>query len=137
MAQAHTATSVDDVLARWDGDGTSGRPDDRDGTDGAVAAFDEGNNRMHLAIPPNATASSPMWRPIKPSVSALNRSSEAALTSRIIPCRSTVMMPSITLSTTVRIRLSLALNSAVRDVTTLRSEWFQISSPINKRPPNY
>ena len=27
---------VDDVLARWDGgDGTSGRPDDRDGTDGA------------------------------------------------------------------------------------------------------
>ena len=31
---------VDDVLARWDGDGTSGRPDDRDGTDGAVAAFE-------------------------------------------------------------------------------------------------
>ena len=32
---------VDDVLARWDGDdGTSGRPDDRDGADGAVAAFE-------------------------------------------------------------------------------------------------
>ena len=63
----------------------------------AVAAFDEGNKRMHLAIPPAAdrefaeVAADQIIR-FRPEQIERGRVDISD-----IPCRSTVMMPSITL----------------------------------------
>jgi hypothetical protein len=42
----------------------------------------------------------------------------------------------MTLSTTVRIRPSLSLSSAVREATTRRSDRFHIKTPTRMSPPN-